>query len=285
MDYEVRVVTPGALVDATSRLRLPYEPRGWLLDFRRDLGAACGSLHAKPGEVLHAVYSSPDRSLVDIENALTYNLGNSAIRAAAVHGFVLERAYAGTAHHYRYALVPSTAAWTHWRPATHLATMDLDAPRALFTDSKASWWWLAARRGRIITHATSSEALSLRITVAPPVGWRSSLVELVKTLGDGLVSALHVHTGPLDPVLNRAAVVEPGLTAAEFESHLTDPTPAALGGVNLVVPRASGLQWLPGDERIVVLDARLDPDASPGHVHAEVHTVSPRPPEPRRTPR
>lgn len=56
-------------------MRLPYQPRGWLRDFRRELGTACRTLVAGPPQILHATYSSEDRSLVDLENALTYNLG------------------------------------------------------------------------------------------------------------------------------------------------------------------------------------------------------------------
>ena len=93
MTYQVNEPEPG-VVDAMSTTRLPFEPKCWLVDFRRELGAACRHLVAASGQVLHATYTSTDRSRSDIENILSYNLGTGAIRAGATHGLVLERSFA-----------------------------------------------------------------------------------------------------------------------------------------------------------------------------------------------
>ena len=50
---------------ARSSLRLPFEPTGWLRDFRAELAAACRTLDAQPHDTLHAVYTSPRRDAVD----------------------------------------------------------------------------------------------------------------------------------------------------------------------------------------------------------------------------
>lgn len=93
MYYEVSTPVTGSVVEAVSQARLPFQPRGWLVDFRRDLAQACRTLTADLGKLLHAVYGSADRRLSDIENILSYNLGIGALRAAAAHGLVLERSF------------------------------------------------------------------------------------------------------------------------------------------------------------------------------------------------
>ena len=165
-----------------------------MINFRRELAQACRTLAATPGEILHAVYSSADRSRADIENILGYNLGTGAIRAAATHGLILERSFvpppAAPPHHYRYELTPDTVPWSTWRASERLATIRLTAPASLFAEPKAGRWWLAARRREITAHSNRPDppdAYGLSITVAPPVHWRGNLSSLIKPLADGLV--------------------------------------------------------------------------------------------------
>lgn len=51
MGYLVDGSQPG-IVAAMSTARLPFEPKGWLVDFRRNLGAACRQLVATSGQVM-----------------------------------------------------------------------------------------------------------------------------------------------------------------------------------------------------------------------------------------
>lgn len=279
MDYEVSTLVPGSVVEAVSRVRLPFEPRGWLVDFRRDLAQACRTLTAGPGQVLHAVYSSADRRLSDIENVLSYNLGTGAIRAAAAHGLIFERSFAApptAAHLYRYELVLDSASWRCWRSSRLLADLTMDAPLSLFTEPKAGRWWLAARRGDLTAHSNRSEppeAYALSITVSPPAGWRGSLSGLIKPLADGIVSALHTHAGPVDQIVDRASSIDPTLTAGELTALLARTGPAPLGAVRLLTPWGAGVQCRPADDGIVALDVRITSRIAPGTVEASAHLV------------
>lgn len=266
-------------VEAGSDARLPFEPTGWRVVFRRELARACRNLTAAPDQLLHAVYRSADPGLADIENILCYNLGPGALRGAAHHGLILERSYTphpAAAHHYRYELVPDDAAWAAWRAGDLLASINLVAPDGLFADPKAGQWWLAAHRGTITDHIPGTkppDRLALSLVISPPDGWRGSLPSLLKPLVDGLVSALHQHTGPLDAVLERAGTLDANLTGDEMERLLTQSVSAPLGAVKLVVPWRSFLQWLPADDRIVVLDVRLATAEPSGTVRARAHRV------------
>jgi hypothetical protein len=277
VNYRVTVRTPGSDVEAWSSIRLPFEPKGWLLDFRRELAQACRELTAAPRQVLHAVYTSADHRLVDVENVLTYNLGTAAIRAAAQHGLILERSYCAVhdgdhQHHYRYRFAEAGQRWSHWSAGELLGSIGFAAPAEAFRAPTAGRWWLAARRAGFTAHAqttTVPDRLALRVSVSPPERWRGSLASLVKPLTDGLIAAMHAHEGPVDPVLGPAPTIDPDLTRDEFRALLLEPTRAPLGRVRLVVPWGTTLQWLPADDRIVALDIRLTTDRDPGTVTAE----------------
>ncbi|MDN5859460.1 MAG: hypothetical protein L0H84_12635 [Pseudonocardia sp.] len=170
MMFDVDTAALG-VVEAWSIKRLPFEPAGWLVDFRRQLAAACRGLVAAPGQILHAAYSSPDRGRCDVENVLTYNLGTAAIRAAASYGLVLERRFTaerGLPHHYRYEVAPATRAWTGWLEGQPLGTLRFTAELPTFSSAKAGAWWLPARHGDLTVQAPSQaapEAYLVRLTI------------------------------------------------------------------------------------------------------------------------
>jgi hypothetical protein len=261
--------------------RLPFEPTGWLVDFRSDLATACRSLVAGRDQVLHAIYSSAVHELCDIENVLTYNLGTAAIRRAATYGLILERSFVAERayrHHYCYELRPGTLGWDRWTAARPLGTLHFDAPFAAFTRGKAGSWWLSARRGDLTVHQSNDavpDAYLLRLTIDPPERWRGSLAGLLKPLTDGVVAAMQAHRGSTDVVAERSAAVDPRLSSAEFAHLLCEDRAVPLGVVRLVIPWGDTLQWHPADNPIVGLDARITRTGNPGTVVAEAYRAKP----------
>ncbi len=63
-------------VDAWSAVRLPFEPKGWLRDYRSELQSALRSMKATSTSVLYAEYAAPDAAFADLENVLLYNVGS-----------------------------------------------------------------------------------------------------------------------------------------------------------------------------------------------------------------
>jgi hypothetical protein len=124
--------------------------------------------------------------------------------------------------------------------------------------------------------AALPERPALRITVAPPTGWRGFLVNLLKPLTDGVVTALQTHHGAVDHVvLARARGIDPALTPEELRVLLTELDRAPLGRGRLVVARAGGVQLLPADDQIVALDLRLTHCGEPGTVAVEATEAIP----------
>lgn len=253
---------PGA-VDAWAEVCLPFEPTGAVREYRDALRAACRTLVAAPGEVLHAEYGGAGP--VDLENVLTYNVGGLA--AATRYGFVLERADAEPdgLHRHRYAL--GTGPWRHWSVGQPLASVAVPADRALLSGG-AGAWWLATRRAGVAVRGTAAAGpIAVRVTVDPDPAWRGGLLGLVKPLVDGVLSALHRAVDPGAAVVDRVAALDVGLTRDEAADLLTGP--ASLGPARLVVLRGDGLQWLPADDRVVVLDVRRG-TPGPGRVAVDV---------------
>src|ERR1051325_3905326 len=92
--HELRVSPDGHTVEFWSATRLPFEPTGDLRTARVSLARAVRDLAGShPEALLHAAYLSQDRSLVDAENVLYYNLDMGYFGRAVRQGLRFERAY------------------------------------------------------------------------------------------------------------------------------------------------------------------------------------------------
>ncbi|MDQ6840198.1 MAG: hypothetical protein M3137_18165, partial [Actinomycetota bacterium] len=111
-----------SVVAAWSTRRLPFEPKGWLLDLRSDLREAIR--HLSPSGALHASYTSPDRSFSDLENVLFYNVGGAAFSPLGLQTLSFERSFEEVTpavslddtvtHHYAYSS-NGDPGWSRWR--------------------------------------------------------------------------------------------------------------------------------------------------------------------------
>lgn len=235
------VESDGVTVRAWSIQRLPFEPKGWLLDYREELRRGLRSLVHADGARLRAVYSSPDQEFSDVENVLLYNVGTGSYRHLTTEGLEISRTKSPDAHHHvTYEL--STSAAPQVPKADVLAEVALDD----FPDDseKAGSWW-ASMRSRLVRHSTE---ISSEFTIDVEVrGGMAPFVSLIKPALDGMVSALHVHDGTC------AAHVQEALARygdpAQLWSILNDPRDAILGRRVLVRPHGTGIAWNPADDR------------------------------------
>lgn len=281
MGWHVVADPDGREVRAWSSRRLPFDGAP-LRDFRSALAAGCVRLVAERGELLHAVYSSADRSRADVENVLLYNLHRQL--PAAQFGVLLERSFVaagpGTdhAHHHRYRIVPPDATWTVWAEGDPLGRLSFVAEPGLFGQEKPGSWWLAARSGEITAFRRAAQVparYGLRVRLTPPAGRQVRIAGKLKIVVDGLVAALQAHPPVTDPrVLDCSASLEPSLTPASLAALLAEPVTAPLGRAAFLFARAGGLQLSPADDPIVALDVRLSDD-EPGLVTAEAVEVHP----------
>ncbi len=132
----VRVQLAGRNVHGWSTTRLPYEPKGWLLEYRAALRTGLRSLTPADGLGLVARYYAPDSAFVDIENVLCYNLGASCYAHLIGGGLRLTRYRSPEGpHHLTYHLQPIVAG-----EIPPFAVVSAAVPHG--THSAGQWWSL-----------------------------------------------------------------------------------------------------------------------------------------------
>ena len=81
-------------VEATSTIRMPFEPKDWLKDMRTEVREAILGLRPQPVKGLYARYTSAEEGFFDVENILFYNIGPSVFRNLTTCFVAFERDFA-----------------------------------------------------------------------------------------------------------------------------------------------------------------------------------------------
>ncbi|KRF34800.1 hypothetical protein [Nocardioides sp. Soil805] len=229
-------------VDAWSLVRLPFEPRGWLRDYRGALQRALRAITPSPTGILVAEYGTPDDSFVDLENVLLYNVGTGCYAHLAKHGIVCQRkASVDDLHRVTYSVVEPAAVISP--SAAGLASAQLTH---MPTASTPAHWWADFRTS---LHVYAGTAYDGRFGIEVDVGsrWDRDLASSIKPMLDGLVAALHAHDGSeRDHVSAALSCVGEG---GRLWTLLNDPNQAIFGKRRLVRPHGTGIAWNPADER------------------------------------
>ena len=250
-----------AQVEAWSTHRLPFEPRGWLLEFRDRLRTAVGSLNAKSNELLHAVYASPEHGNCDTENILFYNVGTGRFAKAARYGLRFERAFetpiscphelSGKPRHYcRYFLTSNETLFSHWEPGRVLAQWSIDCGAKSILGHCATVWY-AMKTGYVRTAAeprSPGQPFCLRVRVAAPPGVSLRLAGLMKPVFDGVISALHQHDGTCEQEVGRRLAERLGAAPEAIAGLLGSDAGTVLGKRCLVRPYRRNVMWNPQDD-------------------------------------
>lgn len=150
-------------------------------------------------------------------------------------------------HYSRYQVDVVADRFEHWRSGAPAATFAAELP-PLTSGVKPADIWLALKRAGIAATHRVEDRFTLQLRLRAP---RGHPVSIVKSLVDGVVSAMHEHDGSdLDAIVSRLGVAL-SVPAGEVRELLLDDSSAILGRRRLLWPRSSGVQWNPADEACV----------------------------------
>jgi hypothetical protein len=271
--YVVARNDAGDAVEVFSTERLPYEPRGWLLDLRAELRTALKEMRSQDGALLSAVYASPVAEFCDVENVLIYNVGTGHLGGVASKGIRLERGYfspeppvelSGEARHYAcYSAAPLAQGFACWEAGSSLAEWSRVPMPALSETTKPSAIWYAMRTSALAVIGMRQDVAApygLELVLGAPSSPRTQPAKVVKPLVDGVIAAMHAHDGrALGEVAGRLRAQLPSATAQEIAELLVDERANVLGQRRLLWLRATGVQWNPADDLCVALELRVEP--------------------------
>ena len=275
------------VVETWSVARMPFEPKGWMREWRDALKSALRGVDV-PNGFLAGRYESASVAACDTENVLFYNLGG-VFGASTRHGLRFERLF-GTApspeplttdamHYHNYSVARPGEPFTCWTEANQLAAFANVTVPAVGASSNPALIWLPVRQALTRSSAASHQgrlfALRLRLEGPPVTGAAASLV---KSLFDGVIAAFSAHDGSREDEvvlwLNDRFAYDMTLSRKLLQSLEGDP----LGTRRLLHPRAQGFQWAPDDDRCVAGELVITrSNQSRFRLSGELFAVEPRP--------
>ena len=264
------------IVEAWSRTRLPFEPRGPALDLRAEIRSGLDAL--EPGGVLHCTYSSANRDRCDAENVLLYNVGMRPFRSLTGEGIVFERSYdvpahptgATFAHHYRY-VVGAPIAFEHWNESTVVARWRAEAPRRCA--DKPAGWWAGAVAGVSRENDALGDAAVFGLRIRVGTG-RVSIASSLKPMLDGFIAALHHDPDP-SPIAVERLAAHLNLSSPAVSEMLRGEGRSPLGARIIVRPYRENVQWNPADDLCVACAVLTDDQLEPNMIEGELLAVHP----------
>jgi len=258
------VVAEAAVVEGWASRWLPFEPKGWLLDYRTALRAALRRL-PRPCPSLYCAYTSAEPSRCDVENVLLYNVGSGAFGDLAVAEVVVERFFNRPAtvdpfsfptdhhHHYRCGQVGAAPAWetiATWR------RIPVEVPFKL----ERLWSSLRAAVVPLVATDPATAHLSLQLELEHPAATRPpAVISAMKVMIDAAIASLHVHDGSSTDELAGRLAARLGGDAPQLAAELMDPSCAVLGRRRLLWPFRGFVQWNPADDGVVWIRVATQP--------------------------
>jgi hypothetical protein len=235
---------------------------------RKEIAEAVRSLRSNPGEVLHAIYSSPILAPCDAENVLIYNIGTAPFTAASRNGLRIERSFQhwrqpprpSFEHHHSYTICKREWPFLGWRIGTDLLRWDgVPVPRVTTASKPSSIWYTLKSILNDTGVGRTNRVFGVEVSlVIPGQDSLSSAAAIVKPLLDGVIAALHAHDGrDLQGVGGRIAQ-QLSIDPEEVVSLLMRDAGAVLGVRTVVRPYRNAVQWYPDDESCVAALLTID---------------------------
>jgi len=250
-----------------SAVRLPFEPKGWLLDMKKDLKDAIREMSPNDGKILYASYNSPNQGFCDIDNILFYNVGPGVFKHICQTGFLMERGYqnvvmpvegqAEYTHYQQYSFAEKAQKSRYWKEKRVLASWKEIVLEKM--PEKPHQYWRIMKENRVLVDALPyTGQYGVEIVMHLPYDFRQNFAGLIRAMLDGIIASLHSYSGAyLNEVSQRLATVLDDQPEA-ISTLLLDQNRAVLGNRCLVHPFGDFVQWNPADDQCVFIKLMND---------------------------
>lgn len=255
-------------VEIYSLKRLPFEPKGWLLELRNTIKKHLKLLSSN-GTNLYALYNSMDSTFFDLENVLFYNVGAAPFRHLNIKSLLFERGYQQPSiingnqfeHYQLYQIIKGDNEITsnYWEKKRTLATWENVLIPKLTSEVKPHFIWKAMKRGTIkVKNGGTSTFYGMEVNIKTPLHANINLVSVIKPLIDGIISAFHYHdSSNIDEVVFRLKPLI-NLPTKEIKQLLLTKNNCVLGARNLIQPYRKGVKWNPADDAFQIFKISIE---------------------------
>lgn len=258
------VLDTSSIIEVWSMKRLPFEPKGWLIDLRDKIRSGLSAITVGSNEFLQAVYISPIKDACDTENILFYNIGTNYF-PAKLKGVRFERVFSlpppppkpfGTTieHYQRYRAIPCKAKYEYWEKTQTIIEFETQFSETKLLENPAFVWFSIKHGLKDLRFFPSSKPayFGLRLAVKFPEYTSKNIVSIVKPLFDGAIAAFHQHDGTNQQEISRRISSVINQPVDRVSSYLNESENAVLGTRTLLYLRSQGVQWNPVDHLCVL---------------------------------
>lgn len=273
--FDIQVTSDARRVEVWSDAPPSFQPTGWKVKLRDEVGDAVRHMRCSPGQMLDTYYYSRKRDRTDAENVLFYKIRASSFRSAGCNAIRFTRVFADPPVapgkdprpvYLKYDIAPLEAPCEVWElrpvPLARWERVRLILPPRSWRPSsgtEAGLYWLSMRQ----TQPQLGEgrwdgffAFDLTPHGPNPV----NLPSVIKPIVDGLVASFQSHDGPIADFAVSKLKRQLGVSAPDddiLRAWLSDSGRAILGAQeNLALPRGPAL-WNPRDHDCVLCRLRF----------------------------
>lgn len=230
--------------------RLPLEPTGNVLFAKGQLRDALSRLKAPRTGIFCARYSAIDTSVFDVENVLLYNVGTGAFSSVASNGITFSRlrtlppkAPSGLSfpylHEYFFTEVPEPPF------GESVTAFSFSIPRiSSSTRAHDVWWHATEAKASSYKPISGRFALHVELIINSPI---KNVAAILKSLLDGIVSAMHTCPNPSNVAVERLAIYKKW-NAEEVYRKLQKPPNPILGHRRVIDVYREFVKWDPADD-------------------------------------
>jgi hypothetical protein len=231
-----------------TRKRLPFEPKGEMLDARSQLRVALSKLALAAGECLEADFYLEKREYFDLENVLFYNVGTSNFSNLLTSGLtarIILQAPSVTSEEIAFPYLQKYSAVC--KPNTvpdEPPTLSFELPEKVSLSKPDRVWWAASQ-------GTAGKSLSLTGRFGMVVEYPSSRFRIhnaMKPLLDGIIAAMHSCDEADSNAIDRLAKKN-SWEADKVNQYLKSPSCPILGPRKVLHLYREHIKWDPADDR------------------------------------